>query len=293
MEVQKYDNKKTGVSKREELITQYATREGISPEGITILGGKPYINVTGLDRKVMNKCKREKLILKSVKIIERLEEAGPDNQYLSGRFAELVLFDKETYLKTLAKIKEPTIEVIRELRETFEYKFYGEGWASAVGCDFAYTYKKTGNKYIDAWGNEKDEKVKDKLIVEDIPMMAERKATNRAKREATGTGMTSIDEVMGNPNVEEEEAEPGESREVVIEKLHQVMKASVFNDEERKSVAKYVKQLKTVKGLVKIFEKWQKEKEGREGVLEDENKEVQGVEIQQEQYEVQGEFDSA
>ena len=40
------------------LAHEIAKVEGIPVTGITILGGKPYVNVTGLDRKMEDRCKK-------------------------------------------------------------------------------------------------------------------------------------------------------------------------------------------------------------------------------------------
>jgi len=177
-----------------QIIDYYAGREGITPEGITILGGKPYVNVTGLDTKVKGKCQKESLVLKSVKIIERLSEPTEENGFLCGRYALIEFFDKTAYTEAIQNCPNLTIEIYQKLEETFTYSFFGEGWASPDTCEgIAYSYKKTGQYYQGG----KEKKVRDKLLIENVIMMAERKATNRAKREATGTGMTSVEEAIG------------------------------------------------------------------------------------------------
>ena len=57
---------------KNEMIQAAAIREHISPEGITILGGRVYINLTGIDTKVKNKCEDEGLILKGIEKVETL-----------------------------------------------------------------------------------------------------------------------------------------------------------------------------------------------------------------------------
>jgi len=174
------------------LIKQWADQEGIPPTGITLMGGKPYINVTGLDVKLRTKCEKEKkehIATESVRIVEPTK----DNGFLVGYHATIKLFDKEGYMKALAKLKEASVEALKELRETFTEIFSAEGFASPKTCEGI------GWKY--AWVGRTKQKTE--MLLENIIMMAERRATNRAKREATGTGLTSLDELpLEQPHVE-------------------------------------------------------------------------------------------
>jgi len=66
-----------------ELCQEIAKQEGIPITGLTILGGKPYINVTGLDSKIKNKCNEEQLILVGVKA-ELIQHASEENKFKAG-----------------------------------------------------------------------------------------------------------------------------------------------------------------------------------------------------------------
>jgi len=186
--------KNKGVAKHEkkefpvEKLQEIAKLEGIPVTGITILGGRPYINVTGLDRKVDNKCEKEKVIhvgTEAVRIVEPVKENG----YLCGYHAKIRFFDRDSYGAALKASKATAMDVLKELKDTFTQEFEGEGWASPDTCEGV------GWKY--RWTTEggRSKKIPVKMLIENIIMMAERRATNRAKREATGTGLTSLDEM--------------------------------------------------------------------------------------------------
>jgi len=68
-----------------ELCQEIAKQEEIPITGLTILGGKPYINVTGLDRKLRNKCEKENLILVNVKAENQYD--GFETSYQSSKTA--------------------------------------------------------------------------------------------------------------------------------------------------------------------------------------------------------------
>lgn len=176
--------KTTKENKQIELINELAKQEGIPASGITILGGKPYINVTGLDVKLKNKCKEEKLVHTQTKA-KCIQEGTKENGWYFGYHAEIVLFDKEGFKAALGKIQNITDSIFMSLAETYTYRFTAEGFASIL------TTEGIGWKYEWVSGY----KQKTVPLPENIRMMAERRATNRAKREATGTGLTSLDEL--------------------------------------------------------------------------------------------------
>jgi len=212
-----------------EQIQEIAKQENIPVTGITIMGGRPYINVTGLDVKLRNKCKDEKLELMEVRAT-KIQDPTKENGYLCGFHAEVILFDRENFSKSLTKLKEVDKESLKELKDVYTYRFTGEGWASPSTCEAI------GFKYEYIQGK----KTKTDILVENIIMMAERRATNRAKREATGTGLTSVDELpLENIPVEEKTANTGRSR-VSESKIPEELRKNIFSD----SVKKYVSERK-------------------------------------------------
>jgi len=153
-----------------EVFLKIAEQEGIPTTGLTILGGKPYINVTGLDHKVKKKCKEDNLILAAcyTEVIKR----PSDNDLSAACRGFIKFFDREGFLKAIEGRPKLKREELTELREIFTYEFSMEGHASAETVKMS-TMKNPDN----------------------ILHMAERRATNRAKREAVGTGLTSFEEL--------------------------------------------------------------------------------------------------
>jgi hypothetical protein len=151
---------------------QIAKDEGIPLSGLTVLGGKFYINVTGLDVKMMNKCEKEHLILLGVEYIPETR-ATKEDMRASG-FGVVRLFDKIGFEKAMKNVQNMGMEMLNELKKLYIYEFKMRGFASPA------TLKMSTMQNID-----------------NVEMMAERRATNRAKREAVGTGLTSADEMVG------------------------------------------------------------------------------------------------
>ena len=199
-----------------EIIKQ----ENLPLMGITILGGKPYINVTGLDRKIQNLC-NEKGYEFSIRV-EALKDPDPANgDYLVGRKAILTLFDKQGFTQALKKLKEITPETLNALKEAFTLTYTGEGWATPDTCS-AIAYEYVG---------QKGHKQRGKVLVENVIMMAERRATNRAKREATGTGLTSIDELPMDDKPPEEK----------YPRIKEILNSPILTEKEREILKKGMK----------------------------------------------------
>lgn len=174
-------------------VEQIAKDEGIPVSGITILGGKPYINVTGLDRKLQNKCENEGLILAGIEYIPG-DRAVKENLRASGT-GIVRLFDKPGFEKALKSITNMTTDLLKELKAMYYYEFKMRGFCSLD------TLKMSTMKNID-----------------NIEMMTERRATNRAKREAVGTGLTSLDEMItdeANIKQAEQVVKPEKKSEVI------------------------------------------------------------------------------
>jgi len=151
--------------KQIQFFLELAKREGIPPYGLTILGGNPYINTTGLDFKLKTKMKEEDLVVSELRS-EALQRPEKDNGMKAIARGYLKLFDRSNFM-ALAKSSKMSVEELKELREIFTYSFSMEGVASPE------TLKMRSMQNVDF-----------------IIHMAERRATNRAKREAVGTGLT-------------------------------------------------------------------------------------------------------
>lgn len=175
---------KTGIASI--VIWEIAKKERVPVTSIIILGGNPFIDVSGLDRKIRNKRDDEKLIIKEI-TARLIQSASKDNDHLARAEGIIKYFDKISFNKAIEKLESGTLtkEVIEKLEQVYTETYTDVGEASPDSCKaIAYTYKKVGEK-----------KEKDKLLVENIDMMAARRASSRAKRSATGCGLTSLDEV--------------------------------------------------------------------------------------------------
>lgn len=164
-------------SPQTDLLVQIAKDEGIPIMGITILGGKPYVNTTGLDVKLKSKCDVEKLVHVSTEYIP-IQAASKENGLRAGGWGVVKLFDKTGFEKALALASKGgpvTKDVIDSLKELYFRIYKMRGFASPETIQMSSMAKH-----------------------DNIEAMAERRATNRAKREATGTGLTSTDEMDEN-----------------------------------------------------------------------------------------------
>jgi len=180
--------RRTLTPQERDTIRKVASYFGIPIEGITILGGRVYVNVTGLDAKV-NQQWISKGWVKEEKS-ERIQEATKENDYLAGYRVTIRFFNESKYSETinnLAKVGTLTPEIIEALKKSYTVEFTTEGWASPDTCE-AIAWKYEG---------QKGSKTPTKLLRENVNMMAERKASNRAKRAAVGCGLTSVEEVIG------------------------------------------------------------------------------------------------
>lgn len=155
-------------------MVDIAAQEGIPVSGLTILGGKPYINTTGLDVKLRSKAEKEKLLHVGTEYIP-IQTAAKENGWRAGGWGIVKLFDKDGFekaLKEAGKGGSISKDVLDSLKEMYFHVFKMRGWASP-----------------ETLGMESMRRP------DHIEHMAERRATNRAKREATGTGLTSVDEM--------------------------------------------------------------------------------------------------
>lgn len=172
-----------------DLITKVANAYGLPIMGITILGGNPYVNVTGLDDKVQKKWLSNGWVKSEVS--KMIQHANSKNKYLAGCEVTITFFNQQAFTEAMNNMVSASEaigpETIKTLREVYTTTFRAEGWASPHSCEgIAYSY-------VGERGNKK----KDKLLIENVNMIAERKASNRAKRAATSCGLTSVEEVLG------------------------------------------------------------------------------------------------
>jgi len=180
--------RRTLTPQERDTIRKVANYFGLPIEGITILGGRVYVNVTGLDAKV-NQQWISKGWVKS-EVSKAIQRASKENDWLAGYECIIRFFNQDKYVETvthLAKNGNLTPELIKALRESFTVEFRNEGWATPDTCE-AIAWKYEG---------EKGQKKRTELLEENVNMMAERKASNRAKRAAVGCGLTSVEEVIG------------------------------------------------------------------------------------------------
>jgi len=158
------------------MAKEICGKEGISLQGLTILGGKPYINVVGLDQKIESLCREKNWVKCGTELRFISEESDVQTKvYRCGFYATISFFDLDNYIKALGKVTGagPISEgVLSELRKQFIYAYSDEGWAGDASV------KMSTMKNRDF-----------------LRMMASRRATNRAKRAATGCGLTSVDEM--------------------------------------------------------------------------------------------------
>lgn len=186
-----------------DLIKRVSKAYDLPLTGLTILGGKPYVNVSGLDYKMDKLWPRDKGWRKSV-VCQRIQQATKENGHLAGANCTIRIINQPDYAEAMKLLAAEMItpELVRELKEAHTITFEAEGWASPDSCEgIAYTYE-----------GPRGAKKKTKLLVENVQMMAERKASNRAKRAATSCGLTSIEEVSGTDSevidVPEEKPKP-------------------------------------------------------------------------------------
>ena len=223
-----------------DVIREIAKAEGLPITGITILGGRPYVNVSGLDAKMKEKAQKEGLIISKIAAEPIGEEVpeGPGTEVerrMFGYRGIVEFFDKGGFLEALSRFENPSEEILKTLRDMFTYRFEDEGWASALTCEaIAYRYEgPPGNKR------------KAGVLIENVKMMAARKATNRAKRSAVGCGLTSVEEV----GVPSEEAPTGDFAEDLedllteIQKLSSASEAKKWGEENKEKIQSLPKEM--------------------------------------------------
>jgi hypothetical protein len=167
-----------------EKAYELSKSEGIPVQGLTVLGGKFYVNTTGLDTKIKN-LEDNGVVLSASKAVE-IQRATKEN-WEAGFKGVIELFDREGFSGAVKGVTDA--EAIKALKEAFTRVHEDEGWASKENVSLPAIKNSPG--YLN--------------------MMASRRATNRAKRLATGCGLTSVEEMdMSNLS-------PDEAREVEAE----------------------------------------------------------------------------
>jgi len=171
-----------------DTIRKVAQYFGIPIEGITLMGGRVYVNVTGLDSKVNQQWISKGWVKSEVSM--PIQRANKVNNWLAGYECLIRFFNQEKFVGVITQIAQNgslTPELVNALKGTFTVEFRAEGWATPDTCE-AIAWKYEGPA---------GQKKKTELLEENVNMMAERKASNRAKRAAVGCGLTSVEEVIG------------------------------------------------------------------------------------------------
>lgn len=176
--------------------------------GITVLGGRFYVNVTGLDSKLQRDGRKIKRI-----DYELIQRATEENGYLAG-YVGIVEFEdlpermqlRNEMVKEALKANKGPDEIANIVSKAgLSPPIYrDEGWCSpktAPAIAYDYEYKEQVGRKVPDTKNP---------LVENVMMMAIRKATNRAKRQAIGCGLTSVEEIIGQQEKKEPQEKPKE-----------------------------------------------------------------------------------
>lgn len=204
-----------------EGVLDLVKQEGIPVMGITFFNNLPYINQTGLDRKVKDK----KAELPEVKMSTWTEPVmllplQPRYNSICKVRAHVEFFDGKFFAEMLDKIiktkQEITIELMDRLKKISTEYYSCEGSGSAFDINIALSTKGDFGMLKDAIA-AKDmntiKKIESRADWDVVEMTVETRALSRTKRQAVGTGFTSIMEMpranvdaRGQANREEEES---------------------------------------------------------------------------------------
>ena len=161
------------------LMHQWAQQEGIPPTGITILGGKPYVNVTGLDSKMF---KFEEKIGKRVRRKMSVPIHRATEKDLSAGYLFIIEFEDDPERET--KRQAVIMECVKANKSAEEIKIIVEEMGLSAPI-----FKAEG------WADQRSVKMSTMHNPSCMNMLAERRASNRCKREVVGCGLTSLDEM--------------------------------------------------------------------------------------------------
>jgi hypothetical protein len=157
------------------LMQMYAEQTGIPVTGITIMGGKPYVNVTGLDAKIQKDRRKVKRI-----DFVCLKHAEKDD--MRAGYIGIVEFED-----TNERMKMRQEVIMKAIEEGYEVDKI-EQMIDRLGLS-APIYRDEG------WAGTESVKMSTMKNLDFLNMMAIRRATNRAKRQAVGCGLTTVDEM--------------------------------------------------------------------------------------------------
>lgn len=201
-----------------DYIIAIAHEENVPVSGITLMGGRPYINSCGLDSKIKEKAKTLDWDFVGVEIQE-IQRAGQEvKDRRAGFKATVIFFDKKGFQKAIEKCQVISEQVLDKLKEIFTHRFSDEGWASIDSIKMSTLHS-----------------------VDNINHMSIRRATNRAKRQAVGCGLTSVDEMTDTQGITldaEFTAENDKIKSGQIATINKLYKGENFSNDVLKKVNK-------------------------------------------------------
>lgn len=183
------------------VILAAAEAWNVPPWGITLLGGKPYLNEVGLNGK-WDEDERKVLEVKQ----EVIKEATKEDPRAKAK-TWITMFYEEGYVgaqERILKAGGPLSKIILdELRKLYVSTYEGTGYASPETAKaIAYSYR---------WDYDKGKKVRygDPLL-DNINMLALTRSSNRCKRQIVKVRAPSSEEVSGTAKGETITLEPEE-----------------------------------------------------------------------------------
>ena len=168
-----------------EVAETYAKVYGVHQMGITVLGGKPYVNIIGLRELLRHRCEREVLLISRV-TTEAIERPTEANNFVAGYRATVELWDRAVFVQALQAIAvagagaATSPETLQALLQSTRLVFTGEGWHSLK--------------------NEEMSTIRDP---QHVAMKAETKAIARALRNAVNLAAETAEEVEGAHTADE------------------------------------------------------------------------------------------
>jgi len=168
-----------------ELITKAAKAYDVTPLGITLMGGRPYINETGLNGK-WGEDKRKVYEVRQEVVKEAVKE-DPTAEAITF----ITMFDQEGFLEALQALKGRKIsqEILEVLKSIYMNTYQGIGYASGNSCK--------GIGYHYAWNEKAGKKLPDleNPITDILNMTALTRSSNRCKRQIVKIGGASAEEI--------------------------------------------------------------------------------------------------
>lgn len=178
-------DKGTVTPQMRELIIKAAKAYGVTPLGITLMSGRPYINETGLNGK-WGEDKR-----KVYEVRQELPKEAIKEDPTAKAITYITMFDQEGFLEALQTLKGRKLskEILETLKSIYMNTYQGIGYASGNSC------KGIGYHYI--WDHKTGKKLPDleNPITDIINMTALTRSSNRCKRQIVKVGGTSAEEM--------------------------------------------------------------------------------------------------